>query len=532
MSAAIAHTHFADLPAKVQQRLRSDIEAMAQGRGGAVVFSVGAQGAKDDSGRNRSVLGALALLALLVAMLVIDFGSTVQPVNAGLVMAALVAGALWLVLRVIPMHQKAQAGLAPGAYVFASDIVDTRNGRFRVFPLRGLQQFTGTDFTNGGKYLFTRLDFTLANGQMMQLQIQGQELARRCMAALQQRMQQLQAATQAGQVEAVAALDPFDEMRRNGLGVDASVLRVNRIKRSALAWALGIGLPVGLAAWAVRNLASDHLFFKTAMAGNTEQALQSYIGQGWRYVDEARAALPGAALSDARKAGSVTALRSVLVRYPAAGLKPEVDKEVHAVFMQAFDRFKALATRTDRTVEPFVRELLGYLESSGESGVIVSFIRPSTQALEQVDKRKSAMAPVARHFGDANAGRRELRMTRELANGFKMVFPQDVLALVSTHKAGRPVLQVNYEIAPSGQVYRSELTGGQFVGVVVKFDVTFSLPGSATVWRSKLQVLPPDRFQVKGQSPSDADIYAEMADRAFDQLSAQLNGAFFKPERR
>lgn len=534
MGHAVSQQRFADLPAPVRQRLQAEIEAHTQGRPSALAFAVTPLQAP--GGPSTAGSAALSLTALLLAGLALasGYGQSVHPLGMGVVVVALLAGALRFALKAWPLHLRGIPALPRAAYVFGWDIVDTRDGGFAVHPLRGLQRLAITDITTAGQYRHTQLDFTLENGRMVKLEIRGQEAAQRGLAALQQRNQQINAALRAGPREALAALDPFDLLRQGPAPAAPSAARwFTPLRGSATFWAVLVAVPLGLAAWAARNVASDNAFFASALAANTEAALQNYVAQGWRHVDAARAALPRAALGDARKAGRVTALRAVLVRYPAAGLKAEVDQDVHAIFEQAFARFKGLATRSDPTVEPFVRELLARLEASGDSAVTVTFVRPANDGLEKVDRRKLALAPVARHFSNASAGPREQRMVAELANGFRMVFPQDVLSLVgAANVASRPVLQVAYEVAPSGMAYRSDTTGHSFVGVVVKFDVAFQLPGSSAAWRSKLQVLPPDRFSVKTQFPSDAQVYAEMADRAFDRLSTQLNQAFFQPGQR
>lgn len=520
---------FNDLPPEVQQRLQADVQAHVQGRPSAVVFAIGGR-AGDDAARNRSVLMALGALGLAAWMLAAGFGEGLLPAGAAAMLVALLAAAVFAWLKAFDWHRRGAVRLPPAAYVFPGNVVDTRDGRFVVHPLDGLKQLSCVDVQNAGRHLYTRLDLTRDDGRSVQLAVGPRELAQRCAAALQQRHQQLATARRAGATAVVAAMDPFAALRGADAGGGASASSLlRRLKRSALAWALGLALPLGMAAWGLRNLASDQVFFDRARAAGTEAALLDYVAKGWRHVEPARAALPRAALGDARKAGSVTALRGVLRRYPEAGLQAEVQREVHAVFEQAFERFKAMATRSDRGVEPFVRELLARLETSGDSGVDVHFVRPGTEGLAAVDRRKTGLAPVAAHFGSQGADAREQRMVAELAKGFRLVFPQDVLALTRATGAQRPQLRVSYDIAPSGMTYRSELTGHSFVGVVVKFDVAFTIPGSSAVWRSRLQVLPPDRFSVNGRFPSDGQVYGEMADRAFDRLSGELHRVFFAP---
>lgn len=527
------------LPAPTRQRLAGDIDAHLKAQPSPVAFSIAAAG----SGRYRPLLWAALCLGGAALGAASDFGQLVpggiQPWLSSLVYAALIGGAVAFLLAVWPLHLRGAAPLAPGVFFFAWDIVDTRNGGFKVHSLRDLAKFAATDVvTPNNQYLHTRLDFAFADGTQASFQIAPREAAQRSIDQLRSRNQQLNAALQAGNGAGIAALDPFHALRQAGAAAAAAPAPAGlaRLLRSRAAWAVPAGLLLAQPVWLARNYFSDEAMFAQAGTAATEAAYRAYVDHGWRHVEAARAALPRAALADARKAGTVVALRGVLERYPAAGLAPEVAADIHAIFVKAFERFQRLATRTDATVEPFVRQLLTRLEAAGSSAVGVAFVRPSTDALARVDNLRPGMVPSAKHFGSDSAAGREQRMVSELAKGFRLVFPEDVLSLVAAGNAPppqRPLLQVAYEIAPSGAVFTSSRTGRQFVGVVVTFDVTFAVPGGGAPWRTTLKVLPPDRFTVSGRnSEDDGAVYAVMADRAFDQLSAKLNEAFFAPKGR
>jgi len=532
---------YAALPPQTRQRLAGDIDAHLKSQPSPVAFSIAAGGA---GGRLMPLLWAALCLGGAALAAASDFGALVpggiQPWVASLAYAALIGGALAFALAMWPLHLRGVAPLAPGVFFFAWDIVDTRNGGFKVHSLRDLKQFAATDVvTPNHQYLHTRLDFTFADGSQASFTIAPREAAQRSIDQLRARNQQLNAALQSGNGAGVAALDPFHAMRTGGAAkppAKAAESPLGKLMRSRWAWGAIGGLLLAQPLWLARNVASDEAMFKLAGSTGTEAAYKAYVDHGWRHLDAARAALPRAALADARKAGTVVALRGVLQRYPAAGLGNEVATDIHAIFVKAFERFQRLATRSDATVEPFVRQLLARLEASGSSAVGVAFVRPGTDALARVDNLRPGMVPSAKHFGSDSAATRERRMVAELAKGFRLVFPEDVLSLVAAGNAPppeRPLLQVAYEIAPSGAVFTSSRTGRRFVGVVVTFEVVFAVPGGGAPWRTSLKVLPPDRFTVSGNgAEDDGAVYAVMADRAFDQLSQRLNEAFFAPKGR
>ena len=124
-----------------------------------------------------------------------------------------------------------------------------------------------------------------------------------------------------------------------------------------------------------------------------------------------------------------------------------------------------------------------------------------------------------------------------------MVFPNEVLTLEdgprilgpSPTAVGNPTIEVAYEVRPSGEFYQLRAGNRAFVGITVEFSVTMRLPGSTLTFAFPLSVAPPERFRFSyetnsGESsgPSAGRVYSVMAERAFDRLSAQMGGVFFR----
>ena len=104
-----------------------------------------------------------------------------------------------------------------------------------------------------------------------------------------------------------------------------------------------------------------------------------------------------------------------------------------------------------------------------------------------------------------------------------------------------PTFEVGYEVDPSGEMYTLQRSRRSFVGIRVNFVVTARIPNDPNTFSFTLDVQPPEHFTVHytrytngpGDTdqghPSDSTVYDQMAQRAFDQLSARLRSLFFRP---
>jgi hypothetical protein len=230
---------------------------------------------------------------------------------------------------------------------------------------------------------------------------------------------------------------------------------------------------------------------------------------------------------------------------------------IHQRYATVQADFAQQASMDDPRMMPFMQRLLAYLEASGSPTVDVRFRTPSAEALERADTairtRGTTMgltnvAPVAGNFQPAAAQPREQAITDTLQRGFSAVFPGDVMALhhgerltdVST-PVTIPTIEVAYQIDPSGEMYTLERSRRSFVGISVDFVVTMRIPNDADVYSFTFDVEPPQHFTVHYTRytntygggdpghPADSEVYDQMAQRAFDQLSARLRGVFFRP---
>ncbi|MEN9864659.1 MAG: hypothetical protein RL748_249, partial [Pseudomonadota bacterium] len=302
--------------------------------------------------------------------------------------------------------------------------------------------------------------------------------------------------------------------------------------------------------WYGRNAASDVEMAKQARRLKTEAAYTGYLKNGRFYLAQLRAELPRVALEEVRKKRSVSALRELKNRYPGSEIVPEASAEIHLLYQQALEKFKAQAVNTDSKLVGTMEQLLRFAEEHDDPKVIIKFTRPTPEALSHLDsflKSREAkingikIAPASRHFSNDSAGVRESRITRGLSNALGSIFPNDVLAFQvgQIGKKPHPAIEITYQIEPSGAIYYSEKhKEDAFVGLVIRFQASILVPQSEQAWNFNLEVEPPQRFNVEYKTSKDnpdehmpeGQVYAVMAERAFDQLSSKITAAFFRPD--
>jgi hypothetical protein len=276
--------------------------------------------------------------------------------------------------------------------------------------------------------------------------------------------------------------------------------------------------------------------------------------QGWLFKARARERLPHIAFAEAKRKGSVTALRAVLHNYPGSPVDADVRSEVRAAYEKSRAKFRAQAATADPRMVAFMEKLVDYMATHDLSSVVVRFRSPNPAALAAADERLRAraaaslrtMAPIAPHFADKSAQLRESAIVDQLNKGFRAIFPADVLALtMGARLSGAaapvdvPAIFIDYDVVPSGSIYESDkaVLSKLFVGIKVTFKVAMRVPGTPQSFDFGLEVAPPHHFTVEYEKssaalaafdgPPDERVYAVMAERAFDELSTKLRRAFF-----
>ena len=190
------------------------------------------------------------------------------------------------------------------------------------------------------------------------------------------------------------------------------------------------------AGWLVRNFLSDGEMFQRVKQENTSEVMRAYLrSRASRHRAEVQQMIYPKAFAEARKKGTVTAYRTMLVDYPTSPFAEEARKEVHAVFVASLEKFKVRASGGDPESTPkvvaFFEQLIEYLEKQPTAQIAVYFRSPLTAPLAELDKTlaQKDVAPVAPHFTAESSRSRESAMVAAMQQGFSAIFPGDVLSL-------------------------------------------------------------------------------------------------------
>jgi hypothetical protein len=444
-------------------------------------------------------------------------------------------------------------GFEPGQYLFANTLVDARQAQLTVIDLVQMTGVTATEHHINGRYDHTAFIFAFPDALSRRWKVANKKRAQQFGAKFNALGAQAHAAVEARDMATLLRLDPFFEIRRKGwvvpeLNPAREKLLARLLARPWIAAAV-LALLLTPIIFVARNSAADMAMYAAAKKEASEAAYIAYIDNGKFHADEMRAALPRVAFAEVSKKSSVTAMRELLQRYPNAGLNADVGAFIHGLFEASFAKFKARANSSDPALLATMEQLLLVLEKRGDSHVGIRFTRPTEQELGKLDASiKSSEArmggkhiiPASAHFGNDSAAPREARIAAGMTSAFKSIFPNDILDLyVAGPTVTRlPMLEITYDIAPSGDVFVSDDKSRAFVGLVARFHAALLVDDTSAPWKFQVEVLPPNHFNVEYKIPPGANIkqppegqvYAVMAELAFDALALNMNRAFFSKD--
>jgi hypothetical protein len=590
----VVTVHFNTLPEKVRKRFIDCLAGRAEPR---PLLSAGRPWIGALIGWAFLALGASALMLGLGAD---GLGSDLQEPPM-LALYAVCGLALLASLIAIVRRVRLQKALPfqPGSYLFRLDLVEAFGPRLRILPMSKLTDFGATHHHTNGVYTYTELRMSFEGGARAVLNVGGKALVESAMEQLRTTRETILAALQREDVGALYAMDPF-------FGLEADKLDVERLaseepisdtqeavarpvhalsRKTKLVYAL-LGLGLGAAWWAGRNVLSDQMYYSRlkhfatlALAEGpmpelpySEQVdvweFQDYVRVGWLHVPEVRdVLLPAAAFRKAKDANTVAALRQFLAEYPGSAPEARARQALHELYANALAEFKKQAAEADPRSVAFLEQLFAYQEGHGSPPLDVRFRPPDLDSLARIDQalqekfggEPSGLAagpgegltqgagtpdvhPIAPSFTDERMVPREKTIVTNLQRAFTGIFHNDVLELRYGERIGaeeppaaKPVVEVAYSVSPSGSIYTAETGNDAYVGIAVDFIVTLRVPGQAEPLRFPLQVEPPQRFQVEytrssfslDTGPSTELVYETMATRAFEALNGKLHEVFF-----
>ena len=353
-------------------------------------------------------------------------------------------------LSVIGLIRRIRMGsvlpFTPGVYVFPLDVVVANSKDLEIYPMADLATLQPVHHYRNGFYTHTAFHFHFTGGKSFTFSSNNKAFAESQLVGLRQSQQQLDDAVARKDVYALAALDPFFELRMNSwqeLDQAPDNLMAGSIpKWMGMGWAFGLALTIiSVPVWFVRNYLSDEKAWAELKRETEERSApgaysysyidtyswERYIDKGGRHSDEARtiwiprlelkkavgvgtpeaiqdflAKYPGSSVdaeaqkalvdalheefTKAKNAGTVAALRDFGKKWPKAADAPVAKTEIHKLFEKTLTTFRPQANKKDPTVLPFVENLIAYEEAHDSPPVAVRFRGHNSASLKAADK--------------------------------------------------------------------------------------------------------------------------------------------------
>ncbi len=472
---------------------------------------------------------------------------------------------------------------AAGVYLFPACIIDARSEKFRVYSTQDLTGVAAQGsavrvaFPSGIEFVFPTADAKAAAQLVSDVQA-GRDRSLRAKAA--------------EDAKELVAVDPLHNPRFSSPVGPRDAYTVRRPPWGKFGWLVAVVLSAifGPTLWALRNSGSDKKMYARATQANDSPAYRAYMTHGEKFKEEVGGTLlPRSELRDAERDGTVEALLDFKKRnpqtnigpevalsirtamlaelekakaggtlgaldafakaYPEHGVGPELRAAIHAVYVRELDAYKKRAPTKDKNVIPFVERLFAWAEKNGPN-VEVRFRRKSSTSLGRADtvvgKMPSFMGEVSypsRYFDEKHSLPREERLAKALAAELDRGFSPELFEVTVGASVPEgdlpepkvPTLYVTHNEEWSGHNVSTQKPRGTFVGVIFNFDAAFALPGDATPFRFKNDIL---KFAptavLKEDDPAlppgkaEEKLYDAMSNDAFDVFAKRLLALMFK----
>ncbi|HEY2510202.1 MAG TPA: hypothetical protein VGI39_05080 [Polyangiaceae bacterium] len=495
----------------------------------------------------------------------------------------LAALAVFGVLRAMALlRDRQRSPFRRGIYVFPVGLIDAREPRLKLYPIEDLANVVGPEPKGRLTLDFGARRFAFA------VDAERAESARSGLASARGRVQEADAARESLRPKALAALDPLQGFANPLMSSEPLTPTPPTWAKLGWLYALGAGIAVGLALWAVRNVRSDDAMYARAVEQGDSDSFKAYLARATRHSAEVSTILlPRADLTAVQKDGSVTAIEGYIKDHPQTNIGPEIaaalktamvkelnlaiaagtlvalddfakahpnhhlDAELraarHGVYQAALDRYAQVAPAKGAAELAFVQKLVAWAELKGPP-VELRFHRQVSKSMDKADGAvqkskyfKGVVSLPSRYFDAAHDKGPEQELANAVVQRFAQIFPTEILALA----VGEPVPETDdplpatvavptffIEHGPtwSGSLSVGGTPKGAFVGLGFGFDALFRLPDDTKPLKVKFDVWKsPDLAEIKGDvSAPEETIYAKMNEDSFTQFQHRLLGAFFK----
>lgn len=532
-------------------------------------------------GASAWLFGSVGLALACLGMAFIGFGSlkssmAIAPPGMGVAFAVLLGASAVCLARSVALSREPEVlPYTAATYLFPVGVVDARQQTFRVFKVDELES-AESDASGTG------LTVKFASGQAFSFPTQSREQAEQAKTLVLESQSRFKQAMEELNRRELAMLDPLTETGFSAPFSPHAPLRapVQRWQWLGLPLALCAGLALGWGLWLERNAVSMRRLYVAARRLDTPESYQLYLKRGGARSEVTEILLPRANLAKAQKRGTVEAILEFKARYEHAKIKVEVDAawrtallrelenakkegtltalrgfaqrypehelvavELNAamdeVFNQAFARFQKTVQQDNLLA--FVKRLLNFVRQHG-SKIVVRFKPMVQQSLEradaQVKESKYFTGPESlpsQYFDAAHARALQEKTAQALIARWQQALTADILDFElgpPVSKGGDPsptlpTLLIEHSAGAAG-VYLSKKPRGVFVGLGLVFNSSFVIPdaGKPLEFRSSWWRVP-DLKLMQGDGASVQDLYTHMAEEGFQRFTSAYLAHYF-----
>ena len=459
----------------------------------------------DESWKFLLPIGAAVLLGMALVGGDIVLGT---PWIAGWLLGAacVIAG---LVGCVRSRRHAARLGFRAGTYLFASDLVDARDGACSLYSfdqLRDVRSRPSQSDVNDSE-----MDFVFPR-EVVTIRMPGRQTAQITIDKFRSAREKLLADIAGGQWAQAAAADPLYEARAAGSWDQACrpqtvppLSTVTTIDTKRGSGFLGIpavglisgligGLLLGPALWFASNSSREAIAFNRARSRDTVVAWEEYLkrDQPAHYYEAHEVYLPQAALRAAKKEESAEALRRFLARYGDTAAAAGGQAALRDIYNQAIERMKTGAPSASRGT---LIALLHWLEAHRTNQVAVRFGSSSEYQMKALDdaiqlfteerRLRSAIVPIGPSLSRPVVARHEEDVVAQVQAGMATLLRPD---LVDLRKGGvfagtatafdEPTLTLSCIAEPLPKIVADLETGKIYLRLSFKMEFNFVVPGS------------------------------------------------------
>jgi hypothetical protein len=451
-------------------------------------------------------------------------------------------------------------GAPAGTYLFASDLIDLRDGGCTLFDLDQLTEIRPKAVHDA--LPSSEIEFVFGHN-VLAVRLAGKQAAQMTINKFWPARESLLAAASAGEWDTVASFDPlyearymgtWDQLRRPSavmltrhMTIDAKMGRgVAGVPPSVLLWGAVAGVVAAPILWWSGNLLRESLAFSHARSANTVASWSAYLRRPHAaHFSEARQEyLPQAALRAAKKEGTATALRGFLAKYGQTSAAADAQAALHALFADASAKAQAEAGEPAREA---IKNLLRWMEEHQTNQLEVRFGSSSVAEMTALDdfvkeiaearQVKAPIAPIGPSLAPDVVHRHEDELVESVKAGFASYLRPDVVQIAKggvfsglVAALDQPALTVTCYAEPRPVLIPDDEKRQIFLGLGFNVEFNLYVPGSEP-YTSKFQV----EFAGEVPKPRGQDtLYDGMVAYAFEETGARIADVLFPkyhPER-